>query len=702
ATAESYSVAAAYGDARLDATVDFSASPLSRFLALPFAGSLDGTARLQGRLDRPDVGFKLRVRDLKVEGEPVSLSAEGAFDWKTLRLSALGARYRGQEIRSGSASLSLDDASSSLSLSFLGNLGGERLAFSLAAEGKSELGSGGDLSSMFGAYSLRGTVQALQYGAVKAESWPFLASRSSSGLSFRGGESSELVASYKADGSFSFVMRDPLPLRLVAEGRVVGSTIEASASGIEADLGALGALLPPGAFGLQEGSATGALSIRGLVADPEISGSIDLRGAVCAVKQWVPDPIGPLDGSIVAQGRSFAFFVPSAPVGSGRISVRASAGLDHWAPTNLKLSVSSIEGTSLRADLAVGGVKVQGETTLDLDLELRGEIVALNMNFYLTRANVVIGSEVLGQQKPANAPEAGRQTSFVNLTATVRPGRGVQIFFPSQDIPIVSGFAEPSSALLLRYDEATDDFSAKGAVGIRGGTVFYIQRDFFLRSGRLVVNETAGKFDPLVTILAELRDRTDSGPVLITLRADNAPISNFKPRLSSDPVMTEAQIAALLGANLLGVTAEEPVDLRKAVISTSEFIPQLNVSKAFERRVRDTLGLDVFFLHTEVLQRWLIDLSDPTTTSAVDPLGRYLDQTALYAGKYVADSVFVHGSARLREDPLVRASGLRLDSELGLEFDTPFGLVQWSVAPSHPENLFISDQSLSITWRLSL
>jgi hypothetical protein len=84
-----------------------------------------------------------------------------------------------------------------------------------------------------------------------------------------------------------------------------------------------------------------------------------------------------------------------------------------------------------------------------------------------------------------------------------------------------------------------------------------------------------------------------------------------------------------------------------------------------------------------------------------DPLGRYLDQTEIYAGKYLGDKVFFSGSARLREDPLVDTSRLRLDSEIGIEFDTPFGLVQWKIAPSRPENLFISDQSLSLSWRLS-
>jgi hypothetical protein len=208
-------------------------------------------------------------------------------------------------------------------------------------------------------------------------------------------------------------------------------------------------------------------------------------------------------------------------------------------------------------------------------------------------------------------------------------------------------------------------------------------------------------FDPRVTILAELRERNDEGPVLVTLRADNVPISSFKPRLSSDPAMTESQIAIFLGQNLLGVSKDESLDIRKAVISSSEFIPQLNVAKTFENNVREMVGLDILFLRTQVLQRWLIDISGRPEDLTGNPLSRYLDSTELYAGKYLSDSIFAYGSARLREDPLAGSDRLRIDSEFGMELDTPFGQVQWTIAPNHWDDLLISDQSLSLSWRLS-
>jgi hypothetical protein len=102
-----------------------------------------------------------------------------------------------------------------------------------------------------------------------------------------------------------------------------------------------------------------------------------------------------------------------------------------------------------------------------------------------------------------------------------------------------------------------------------------------------------------------------------------------------------------------------------------------------------------------VLQNWLLDFSQQPGAPRGDTLSRYFDQSEIYAGKYLSDSIFAHASFRLSADPLDGANKLIPDSELGVELDTPFGLIQWNVAPKSWDKLLISDQSLSLSWKLS-
>jgi translocation and assembly module TamB len=297
---------------------------------------------------------------------------------------------------------------------------------------------------------------------------------------------------------------------------------------------------------------------------------------------------------------------------------------------------------------------------------------------------------------------SSRPSLMIDIAANIRFARGVQVFFPSTTFPMVAGYSDPSSSLAIRYDQATSDFSLKGTVTLRGGEVFYVQRNFFLKSGKIVFNEGTDRFEPRVTLLAELRDRNENGPVRITLKADNAPITSFKPALSSDPIMSEAQIASLMGQNIFGTEGEKGLDFRTTAISASEFIPQLNVSRVLENKIRDAAGLDIFYLRTQVLQNWLIDMSQTKADNNANPLARYFDRTSIYLGKYLDDSIFTYGSMGLREStPLVGSTTSIINYELGVELDAPFGRITWALAPEDWKTLTFRDQSLSLSWKLS-
>jgi translocation and assembly module TamB len=697
---ESYAIAAAYAGGKIEGTVDLVAAPLSRLGKLPIEGSVDGRASVSGPLSDPSFAFSLRLRDGRYDGQTLALAASGGYSGGALDLGEVSAAYQGYSLSGARARFSFADASASASFVLAGSMADEAFRCSVSAEGKSTAAGGPKegLGAMLADYEAKGSLREFSFGSTSISDWPFAARIGGDAVSLDLGASHEVRLKYSKGGALSASLRSPFPVTADVSGLYDGKNIDLSIQGIDFDLGLFSSLIPADIVQIRAGRARGGFRAIGLASDPDISGEIDMTGARVKVPGWLADDIGPFDSAMVALGRKVSARAEAVPAGKGSVVLDFQATFDHWLPANLVASAATSPGSTVSVDSTILGIRAKGVAAVDVRFALRGDVLSIGADVALQKASVVVSPETL-----ATAPgDQGSRSLYLDVSTNVRFGRAAQVMFPSSAFPVVSGYSDPSSSLAIRYNEASGDFSLKGTLSLRGGEVFYIQRNFFLRDGKIVFNEGKDRFDPRVTLLAELRDRNDDGPVVITLRADNAPIASFKPRLSSDPPMTEAQIASLMGQNLFGATADSSLDIRKAVISGSELIPQLNVARAFENTAREFLGVDILSMRTLVLQKWLVDFTGQSQAAEAAPLGRYFDQTEIYLGKYLSDSVFAHASMSLHEAPLAAVYPLTLDSELGVELDTPFGIVQWNVTPKHFENLLVNDQSLSLIWKFSL
>jgi hypothetical protein len=189
--------------------------------------------------------------------------------------------------------------------------------------------------------------------------------------------------------------------------------------------------------------------------------------------------------------------------------------------------------------------------------------------------------------------------------------------------------------------------------------------------------------------------------LIITLSADRSPFENFSPRLSSVPPKSEIELLALLkgGLTLSASSGHTPLSLREAVIASSEFLTQNSLFRSLAQRVQRALGFDVLYIKSSFIQRWLLDITNRAKTG-LSPLSEYLTGTELFAGKYITDSAFAHFSLRMAHDPLEKTGSLQLDSEFGLELQSPFGLLQWSMSVGD-EGTPLNNQRLSLSWRIN-
>jgi hypothetical protein len=704
-TAESYELDASYAEGLLKARLDCTSSPLVRVVKDRLFGVVDGSLTVSGALDRLEGTWQATLRSGKLDGSPIVMSVNGAFAPGNFALSEGHVLWRGYEVTGLATGLDLDGGAGTMTGHFHSKTTLSGMDFNFALALASRASSTHDFLAKLSDCRYEGQFTDFVFQDMKTASWPFFLDISSKGLFIKGGLKNEFALSLLADGSISAKTTNPFAFTVDLKGRIRGLDIDLEAKGLGIDMKVLSNLVGGLPVIFEGGRLSGDVLIRGNGNDPDFSGAMRLDDCKLSLPGWISEVAGPISAPIVADGKRLLLSVPSVPIHNSNFALTLELIFDQWVPTDIRIGMRSLASTIVPIETKILGVTIKGFAVPNLDLRIMGSVLSVKGKLELRKTDITVTPETLaGGVEATQAP-----SSLLDIDLGISFAKSVRVFFPDRNYPIIAGNTEPSSHLSVRYDQAREDMSVKGEVLMRGGEAFYIQRNFFLRSAKLVFNESSNKpFDPLVSMRAELRDSTAEGPIIVTLRADSVPVASFKPRLTSVPPKSESDIALLLGQNLLGVADGGDLNLANIAISGMDFVPQLNLTKAFEASVREALNLDVFYIHSLTLQRLLFAVANPGSGAAVKGLGEnlkdYLGDTSVFAGKYLSDSVFAHASARLTSEPLVplQMFGVGLDSEVGVDFETPFGLLQWTFQPKHPEQLFIDDQSFNLTWKLSL
>lgn len=709
---ERYTVKASLSGGRIAGTVQVAGFPVERVPGLPIRGDLEGIIEFDGPFDLakldlanlPELRFKASLNQGEYRAMPLKASASGSFHRSQFRVHDISASWQGNTLSDANAEILLDQRRASFQAGYRGVWGSQRVTARLFASIEVPEADAGVPGAAGGIppFNFAGSFESMEIAETKLRDWGFSGTYSGEGIRFEGG-GGQVQLSWTGNGDFSVTMKEPFPVRVQALGTIGESGIDAVLAGLDLDLAQFAPLLEIKPVTVRKGRLYGDFAVRGSLADPEITGTAYVLGGVVELNELVSGVSEPFDLEVLLSGREIEAKPTSIPIGGGIVDASATARLESLQLRDLTLFLTSRSRSTLDIDGRILGVSVEkGKGSIDLSLGISEERIDIGGKVLIEKGDVLInpGGFIPAQGQAASSPAAVGPYLRVNADFTF--GKQVQAYLPSKDIPLISGSVDPASAVSLRFDSDSGDLRLDGSLYIKSGYLLFYLRNFFVKSALVTFAETAQKFDPLVTASAELRETNQEGPVIISLELKDSPISDLRPRLSSMPSMPESQLIALMSGGVLSTTsAQGTVGIREAVIASSEFLPQFNLYKSFENRVRQQLGLDVVYLRSTFLQRWLLDISKPSgEPEPDDPLARYLDKSELYVGKYIGNAAFLHGSVRLREDPLVAASQLRLDSEIGIELDSPFGILSWSLSPGSGDGALVEGQKLSLSWRI--
>ena len=681
---ERYEAAISIAPGQLDVDVDVNLLRLDRLVPLPIPGTASGRIRITGSLAQPAIAAELTSHDVPLGEDYVTLALQSTYDGRRIVIDDLAADFRDHRIRGVAGSIDTSTGTVGLGGRYEGEYLGQPLSLDLAVTGTASFSAGPVAEPSLPVEAvLTIAATAVTVGGLSKPSWDAAVRWEGDGLAFSGGPLDGLSGRIATDGTFAVEASAPLPLQGSASGTLSGRELSADLSIAALDLTLLNTLMHTTAVTVLAGSAAGTVRLHGPINDPAMRGTLQATGVVLE-STLIPQRVGPLAFPVDAADRELTVGRTRSERGVAPVVVNGTVRFGQWAPVAYDFRVQTANGDGVPVDYRFGPISVTGVARGGVQITGDRESTHIAGSVEADPARVFIDNAGRGSP-PAWEPLT------VELAATT--GRGVELTWPSEELPILEALVDVDQTVSVSYDGFSGDYSVVGDVAIRRGELYFFNRTFVLRDGLVSFAEDGGRFDPMVTVRAETRERSpEDGTLLIYLDADS-PLSALDPqtvRLSSTPTRPLPELRAMLGAPFANGTAGEDVDL---LVIAGGMASQFGMVRPMERALRDSLGLDLFSIRSQLVENLL---RTPLGVSSPD----LLDNTEIVVGKYLGDDLFFEALVRVESDTVSPVPELRTDLELSLEWATPFFLLEWSVLPSLT-NPFQTGSALSLSWRFN-
>lgn len=718
---ESYAATLELAGGRVDAAAELRGLPLPRLGQFPVSGNLQAEVRASGPWQEVAWQAAVELRDGRLNDERVSLTAAVERSADGFALRDLTFDLLSHRLRNGSAAYQPASGLLEFAADYSAEYFGDPVTARLRLDSRDlEAGAGGGLRAALAA-GVTGqlSVESVRVAGEPLDPWQLrLAAQRVTGepagaagtaaadpargedllIRFEGGPRDAFAGSVSTDGSFSLrVQRGRYPVHGSASGTVSGSHIDAALEIQDADARTINELLSQTPVSFQAGTASGRARVAGPINDPDFQGEFRLAGGVVA-SPFSPRPIGPFRAAINLDEKRVALagFAPEGPAALP-IAVRGTATVERWVPAIFALELTSTEGVPINYQF--GPLLFDG--TASGTLSVAGDSGTVTVSGELEAGSAELS---LVETDPA---ALAQEQLLVDLDVVT--GRSVEFTWPVPQFPVLRLQLAPSESVRIGYDGQSRSVSVQGELAARGGDLFYFDRQFLLREGQIRFAGEEGPLDPRLVVRAEARERDAQGdPVRIILQADTT-LSQFGPdtvRLSSDPPQSALVLDSLVRGPL--AQGDRPTDGGAAGLSAAAFsgelMTQVALLRPVERALREALGVDMVSIRSQFVQTLVQDVFGASVSGGVVPgTGNPLDNTSLSFGKYLGSDLFLTMLLRLDAPDGQPGDDLPLlsDVELGLEWATPFFMLEWSFLPRNLNTLFVTDNTISLRWRWS-
>ena len=708
---ERISVSAALDQDNLDGKAEIRGVPLARIGEFPISGDLQANVTASGPMQALMWNAAVNLENGRLNEEEVALAATVEVAPGSLLLDQITFDLLSHHLRNGTFSYDRDSARAQFDADYSADYFGDPVSAHLRLSTDDlDLGEGGSLNTAF-ATGVRAALHtsALQVAGAPLDDWQMQlvvangdaapepgAPRTDLVVHFDGGPHEAFAGFISTLGQFQVHVRgEPYPLRGTATGSISSGVIAADVDLEEADARVINEVLGDSPISVEAGRASGTARVEGPLNDPDFWGQLRVTGG-SVTSLLSPQVVGPFTVVLTLEEKALTISGFASETGAALpVTVVGAATVERWVPATYRLELATTSASGIAIDHQFGPLQFDGYAMGTVTVAGAPQQVSISGRVQAVQGDIAIAEVAAG----------GGRADPLEVDLAVTTGRSVEFTWPTAQFPILRVMLVPSEEVRIGYDGLAGSFSVNGAVDVRSGDLFYFNRQFRLREGRIGFSENETRFDPQLEVHAETRERDANGdPVRIMLDAETS-FSQFSPetvRLTSDPPQSALALDALLRDPLAGENADVTGGAGvSAAAFSGDLLAQVALLQPVERALREALGVDMVSIRSPFVQNLVLDgLATPTEDGSEVTMGNPLDNTSLSFGKYLGSDLFLTMLLRLDTpgDSSSSEPPLLSDIELSLEWATPFFMLEWSFLPRDANTLFVTDNAITLRW----